>query len=134
MPKTVTMYLKHQNDDLYYSMDNRNFKPLEETTVTGADSGDIFQWKLAEGSNIEKINNIKVNEDKGGGKNRVDFWEQKPKAINKTKTIFEGSIKSGLDKEPKFNGYTIQYRTVDGEKEKDPDIKVPSGGTGDDNG
>lgn len=126
MSKKVTMYLKHQNDDLYYSMDNQNFKPLEETTVTGVDSGDIMQWKLAVDSNIEKINNIKVNEDKGGGKNRVDFWEQKPKATDSSQTVFAGTIKEGLDDKPKYNGYTIQYKTVDGDKEKDPDIKVPS--------
>jgi hypothetical protein len=130
---TITMYLKHQNDDLYYSMDDVKFAPLEEDTVTGIDTGDTMCFRLAKDSNIDKINSINVNEDKGGGKNRADIWEKKPKATDNTKTVYIGTIKSGLDKVPKFNGYTIKYKTADGDKEKDPDFEQPiPSGSGDD--
>lgn len=124
---TITMYLKHQNDDLYYSMDNVNFSPLEVDTVTGVNTGDTMEWRLADNS-IQKINSINVNEDKGGGKNRVDIWDEKPKATDNTKTVFAGTIKTGLDNVEKYNGYTIKYKTADGDKEKDPDIKQPDEG------
>lgn len=129
MANTITMYLKHQNDDLYYSMDNTNFSPLEVDTVTGIDTGDTMYFRLANNSNIEKINNINVNEDKGGGHNRAEIWEDKPKATDNTKTVYMGTIKSGLDNTPKYNGYTIRYKTAEGDKEKDPDIKQPKGGS-----
>jgi hypothetical protein len=121
----ITMYLKYQKDDLYYSMDNIKFSPLEEDTVTGADSGDSIYFRLAEDSNIDKIINIKVNEDKGGHRHRAEIWEDKPKATDNTKTVFMGTIKSGLDNKPKYNGYTIYYKTADGDKQKDPDIVIP---------
>lgn len=122
---TITMYLKHQNDDLYYSMDNTNFSLLEEDTVTGVDTGDTVYFRLANNSNIDKINSIKVNEDKGGNKNRAEIWEDNPSATDNTKTVFMGTIKTGLDSTPKFNGYTIKYKTADGDHEKDPDWEQP---------
>ncbi|QSE99221.1 hypothetical protein [Fulvivirga lutea] len=122
---TITMYLKYQNDDLYYSMDNTNFSPLEEDTVTGVDTGDTVVWRLASNSNILKINNINVNETKGGRKS-TDIWETKPKS-NDGGQSFQGLIESGLDNTPKYNGYTIKYKTADGDKEKDPELKQPDG-------
>lgn len=126
----ITMYLKHQNDDLYYSMDNVNFSPLEEDTVTGVDSGDTVYFRLANNSNIDRIVQIRVNENKGGQKNRVDIWDRKPSATDSTHTVFQGLIKSGLDNVPKFNGYTIKYKTTDGDKEKDPEVTQPKPGGG----
>jgi hypothetical protein len=125
---TITMYLKYQNDDLYYSMDNVNFNPLEVDTVTGVNTGDTVYFRLADNSNIDKINSIKVNEDKAGIKNRKEIWDQVPKATDNTKTVYMGTIKTGLDNVPKYNGYTIKYKTTDGDKEKDPDILQPDGG------
>jgi hypothetical protein len=120
---TITMYLKHQNDDLYYSMDNVTFNPLEEDTITGANTGDTVNWQLAADSNILKINNINVNESKNGQKSS-DIWQTKPKSTDGGQT-FSGLVESGLDSTPKFNGYTIKYKTVDGDKEKDPGIEQP---------
>lgn len=122
---TITMYLKHQNDDLYYSMDNVNFSPLEEETVTGVNTGDTVYFRLGANSNIDKINSININEDKAGNRNRSAIWDQAPQATDSTKTVYKGTIKSGLDNIPKYNGYTIKYKTADGDLEKDPEIKQP---------
>ena len=121
---TITMYLKHDND-LLYSMDNVTFRPLEVDTVTGVNAGDTMRWELAKDSNIKKINNINVNEDKNGRKS-TDIWKTKPKSTDGGQT-FEGVIDPSLDSKPKYNGYTIKYKTADGDKEKDPDILQPDG-------
>ncbi|MTI22020.1 hypothetical protein E1176_13395 [Fulvivirga sp. RKSG066] len=127
---TITMYLKHQNDDLYYSMDNVNFSPLEVDTVTGVDAGDEVFFRLAEDSNIEQIKKINVNESKAGEKqkNWQNIWETKPTAYNKTKDVFRGVIKADLDRVPKYNGYTIKYKTTEGDMEKDPEFEQPKDG------
>lgn len=122
---TITMYLKYQNNDLYYSMDNVNFSPLEEDTVTGVNSGDTVYFRLGTNSNIDKINSININEDKAGNRNRAEIWDQAPRATDNSKTVFMGTIKNGLDNIPKYNGYTIKYKTADGDKEKDPDLEQP---------
>ncbi|MDX1629341.1 MAG: hypothetical protein R3345_11615 [Fulvivirga sp.] len=124
MANTITMYLKYQNNDLYYSMDNVNFSPLEEDTITGVNTGDTVKWELAENSGIDKINGINVNETKSGRKS-VDIWETKPKNTDSSHNTYSGLIKSGLDNSEKFNGYTIKYKTSDGDKEKDPGITQP---------
>jgi len=129
---TITMYLKHQDDDLYYSMDNRKFKPLEEDTVTGVNAGDTVNWELAKDSGIRAIKKIAINESKNGHK-AADIWSTDPQPANRENTIFTGTVDKNLDDSPKFNGYTIYYKTVDGEKHKDPEIQQPppSGDDGD---
>ncbi|MEQ8925100.1 MAG: hypothetical protein RLO81_04765 [Fulvivirga sp.] len=66
-----------------------------------------------------------MNETKGGQKS-TDIWETKPKS-NDGSQSFQGLIQSGLDDTPKFNGYTIKYKTADGDKEKDPSVRQPDG-------
>ncbi|HNP20086.1 MAG TPA: hypothetical protein PKL31_16730 [Fulvivirga sp.] len=119
---TITMYLKHDND-LLYSMDNVKFQPLEVDTVTGVNAGDTMRWELARDSNIIKINNINVNEDKNGRKS-TDIWQVKPKSTDGGQTM-QGIVDPSLDEKPKYNGYTIKYKTADGDKEKDPDLLQP---------
>ncbi len=119
---TITMYLKHDND-LLYSMDNVNFQSLEVDTVTGVNAGDTMRWVLANDSNIIKINNINVNEDKNGNRS-TDIWQVKPKSTDGGQTM-QGIVDPSLDETPKYNGYTIMYKTADGDKEKDPEIKQP---------
>jgi len=126
---TITIYLKYQKADLFYSADNVKFRRLEEDSIIGVDAGDTVYFKVSDDS-IEKINSIKVNEDKGGRKNRKEIWDQIPKAVDKTKKIYMGTIKRGLDNVPKYNGYTIKYKTADGDKEKDPEFEQPKDGDG----
>jgi hypothetical protein len=122
----VIMYLKHMNDDLYYCMNDRNgkYEPLEEDSVTGVDANWIVQWECADDS-ITKINNINVNENKGGGRNRGNIWAKKPKKANSSGTIFQGTVFAETPNPPMFDGYTIKYKTADGDKEKDPEMRIP---------
>ena len=122
----VVMYLKHMKDDLYYCMNDPNgtYKTLEPDTVTGADGDWVVQWECADDS-IKKIIKINVNLSKDGGPSPENIWKSKPKKANSSGTIFQGKIKPGTPDPPIKDGYTIFYKTKDGDKEKDPTIQVP---------
>ena len=125
---TVTIYLKYENGDLYYSMDNVSFSEMNESTVTGADPGDTVKWVCSDNS-IDKINNIKVNKNKSSGGNWKDIWSVKPKAQQGSNgRIFEGVLNDTQEpvSNPAINGYDINYKTQDGTiKDKDPIIQKP---------
>lgn len=123
----ITMYLKYMSNDLYYCMNDPNgtYQPLQEDTLIVASPGWVVQWECAD-SSIEKINNINVNQNKGGGKNYGNVWQTKPAKANSSGTIFQGTILSGSPTPPVYDGYTIKYKTSSGDKEKDPEIRYPA--------
>lgn len=123
----LIVYLKYMNNDLYYCLNDPDgtYKPLDEDTTFGVGSGWVVEWNCADGS-IEKINNIVVNETKAGtSRNWKDIWAVKPKKVNTAETIFQGTVKTGVPAPQEFNGYTIHYKTADGDKKKDPLLKQP---------
>ncbi len=128
----ITIYLKYENDDLYYKTGSMtDFQPMTEKTIIGADKNQTMAWTCDfEGSNIDKIVSITSVAEKDG-KRTTDIWadNKKPREKNSSKRTFEATVgPDGYSKEnPAYYMYDIKYKPTGGrqDKDKDPGTRVP---------
>ncbi|MEM9326110.1 MAG: hypothetical protein AAGA85_10660 [Bacteroidota bacterium] len=117
-----TIAFEFKEGDIFYSLDGKEFLPLEEDTVIGVDEGSQVTFKIANPT-ISKILGLQVNLDKGNRENYGEVWKSVP--TEKEAGEWVGTTLEKVEKQ-RYNGWTIFYQTPDGQRrEKDPDVKMP---------